>query len=574
MFVFHGVIVSVQALRFGDFRLDPAGLSLTGPTGERPLRPKAFDVLLYLVRHRDRVVSKDELMQAVWPNVFVTENSLVQCISDIRAALGEAGPDMVKTVARRGYRFAATVRDEALPSAPLPTTEPPKEPPAEGMVAASKYSSKPKPRLPLVVAGISIGLLLALTGGGWWWMSRYDVPSEITPDTWQNRLSIAVLPLTAVDASVDGYLADGLGEDIIAALARFGDLKVLAPATVAAFKSRAPTREEVVRDLKVRYLVDGRLRRVGSKLRIAMRLSDAQDGTLVWADQYDVEADQLIAVEGDILRSITGALAMRITSLEQARIAARPPASLEAYDLVLRGRDLLSRLTRTATSNARFAFERAIELDPNYAPAYVGLGRADFLAVTVGWTSDPAGALRRAETRAREAIALDEFNPAAYTLLGTVHTRLGEYDRAIEMLRHALSLNPNDPETHAGLGDALLWSSEIGDALQALEIANQLNPRLPSHDLFNLGAAYFLVGQTSQAAQVFERTIARQDGNPFIYAMLAAIYVDAGRPDDARRAAAEARRLNPLFDLDAFGTLFRNPDHRDRIIGALHRAGF
>lgn len=551
-----------KTLRFGDFRLDPGRLSLAGPTGERALRPKAFDVLLYLVRHRDRVVSKDELMQAVWPNVFVTENSLVQCISDIRAALGEGGADIVKTVARRGYRFAAPVSDEE----PPPTVSP--EPGPLQAVSA------PRQRLPFVVACISIALFLAVTGGGWWWMSRYDVASREALATAQNRLSIAVLPLTAVDGSVDSYLADGLGEDIISALARFADLKVLSPATVAAYKGRTPTREEVARDLGVRYLADGSLRRVGSRLRIAMRLSDAHDGTLVWAEQYNVEADQLIAVEGDILRAITGALAMRVTSLEQARIAARPPASLEAYDLVLRGRDLLSRLTRSATSNARLAFERAIELDPNYGPAYVGLGRADFLAVTVGWTSDPAGTLRRAETRAREAIALDEFNPAAYTLLGTVHTRLGEYDRAIEMLRHALSLNPNNPDTHAGLGDALLWNGEIDEALRALEIANQLNPRLPSHDLFNLGAAYFLAGQTGQAAKVFERTVARQDGNPFIYAMLAAIYVDAGRAEDARRAAAEARRQNPLFDLDSFGTLFRNPAHRDRIIAALHRAGF
>ena len=304
-----------------------------------------------------------------------------------------------------------------------------------------------------------------------------------------------------------------------------------------------------------------------------MRLADAANGTLIWADQYDTGADQVIAIQDDITRHITGALAVRLTNIEQARIAGKAAASLEAYDLVLRGRDLLSRLTRTATSNARTMFERAIELDPNYAPAYVGLGRVDLVAVHLGWTPDPAGTLRRAEAQARKAIGIDEFNPAAQALLGNIHTRLGEYDRAVDTLRHALTLNPSDPETYAGLGDALLWSGEIEEARKMLEIATRLDPRLPSQDLFNLGAAYFLLGQHGAAAQVFERTVARQDGNPFIHAMLAAIYAEAGRKEDAKREVAEVRRRNPLFDLETFGTLFRNPAHRDKIVAALRQAG-
>ena len=293
----------------------------------------------------------------------------------------------------------------------------------------------------------------------------------------------------------------------------------------------------------------------------------------MWSDQYDTDADQLIVVRDDIMRNVTGSLAVRMTNSEQARLMAKPPASLEAYDLVLRGRHLLSSLTRTATSNARIAFERAVELDPNYAPAYVGLGRADLVAVHLGWTPDPAGTLRRAEARARKAVAIDEFNPAAHVLLGRIHARLGEYDRAVETLRHALKLNPSDPETYAGLGDALLWNGEIDEARQMLEIATRLDPRLPSQELFNLGAAYFLLAQYDRAAQVFERAVAREDGNPFIHAMLAAIYAKAGRREEAMREVAEVRRQNPLFDLDTFGTLFRNPAHRDKIVAALQLAG-
>lgn len=550
--------VSNEPLRFGAFTLDPGRASLSGPSGDLPLRPKAYDVLLYLVEHRARVVSKDELMQAVWPNVFVTENSLVQCVSDIRAALGEDGPSILKTVARRGYMFAAPVTVPM--TVPVTATAEP--------AAAADPAVIRRPVRRLVLAGL-VFLVLAGLGGTWWWSSEGE--SESVAST--SRLSIAVLPLATIDSGGDEYLADGLTEDIIGALARFPELAVLAPRTVAAYKGRAPGREEIARDLKVRYFAEGSVRQSGGKLRLSMRLADAQSGTLVWSDQYDTDADQLIVVRDDIVRNVTGSLAVRMTNSEQARLMARPPASLEAYDLVLRGRHLLSRLTRTATSNARTAFERAVELDPNYAPAYVGLGRSDLVAVHLGWTPDPAGTLRRAEARARKAVAIDEFNPAAHVLLGRIHARLGEYDRAVETLRHALKLNPSDPETYAGLGDALLWSGEIDEARQMLEIATRLDPRLPSQELFHLGAAYFLLAQYDRAAQVFERAVARDDGNPFMHAMLAAIYAKAGRHEAAMREVAEVRRQNPLFDLDTFGTLFRNPAHRDKIVAALQQAG-
>lgn len=218
-------------------------------------------------------------------------------------------------------------------------------------------------------------------------------------------------------------------------------------------------------------------------------------------------------------------------------------------------------------------FERAVELDPNYAPAWVGLGNVDLRAVHLGWTPDPAGTLRRAEGHARKAVAIDEFSPAALALLGRIHTRLGEHDRAVGLLRRAVALNTSDPESNAGLGDALLWNGEIEEARRLLEIALQQDPRLSSEHLFDLGAAYFLLGQHELAAQTLERAVTRRDGNQFIHAMLAAIYAEAGRKEDAQREVAELRRLNPLFNLDLFGTLFRNPDHREKIMAALRSAG-
>src|SRR5262245_26041739 len=571
---------SRKVLQFAGFALDADAARVSGPAGPLPLRPKAFDVLTYLARHPGRVVTKDELIAAVWPNIFVTDNSLTQCISDIRAALDDDGQHILKTVARRGYLFAAAVT-EAEPPAPQAEA-------GAGTTAHALPDPVPPPapagrrQAPMWLAGLA--LVLAAGGFAWWsWHGRPQAPSAasssvggpVEPPPASNRFSVAVLPFAALGApATDEYFADGLTEDIIAALGRFAELSVLSPAAVFAYKGKTLRPDEIGRDLKATYIAEGSVRRSPERIRVAVRLTDAARGTLLWADQYDAEPDRIFAIQDDITRRIAGALAVQVTNVEQSRVAAKPPGSLDAYDLVLSGRDFLSRLTRSATSNAREMFERAVELDPNYAAAHVGLGRVDLIAVHLGWTPDPAGVLRRAESHARKAAAIDEFNPAAHVLLGRIHARLGEYDRAIDALRHALALNPSDPETHAGLGDALLWAGDLDGAIRALETAVALDPKISTENLFILGAAYFLTGQEANAIATFERPIMRSDSTVFIHAMLAAIHAEAGRKAEAERAAADVRRLNPFFDLGRFGSLFRNRQHREKIVSALQKAGF
>ena len=177
-------------------------------------------------------------------------------------------------------------------------------------------------------------------------------------------------------------------------------------------------------------------------------------------------------------------------------------------------------------------FERAIALEPRTAAAYVGLGRVDLSAVALGWTPDAGEALRRAEGLARKAISLDEFSPAAHVLLGRSYARMGEYDRAVDALKRAIALNPSDPDSYAGLGDALLWSGEVAGAIKALETAVSIDPRLSGEDLFSLGAAYFVGGRMADSVRIFERVTTRNEGNPFIYAMLAAAYAESGREQE------------------------------------------
>lgn len=560
-----------ESYRFDRFVVDARSANLRRDGTAVPLRPKSFDVLLYLVRNRGRLVSKDELFDKVWTNVVVTDNSLVQCIKEVRQALGDDSQTMVETVAKRGYVFTPPVVEAdgngqpTAPAAPAGATPVVDQPDAAG---------PGRRRTAIVVAGFAA---LALGAGIWWALA----PRAATPPAQtsaaesprQHRLSIAVLPFGIQGEASDDYFSVGISEDIAAALGRFPDLAVTSPTLVARYRSVGAGTADLQRQLKVRYLVEGSIRRTPDRIRIAVRLTDLPGGTLLWSESYDASAATIFAIEDDIIIRIAGALAVKLTSIQQTRLAAKAPASLEAYDLVLRGRDLQARLNRTAHSQARDMFERAIALDPQYAAAYVGLGRVDLSAVALGWTADPQAALRRAEELARKAIALDESNPAAHVLLGRAFARLGDYERALEALRRAVALNPSDPDNHAGLGDALLWNGDVEGAIQSLEIATGMDPRLSAEDLFSLGAAYFLARRNADAARTFERITARKEGNPFIYAMLAAVYAEIGRDDDSRMAAAEVRKLNPFFDAGRFGSLFRNAEHRDRLAIALKKAG-
>jgi len=308
---------------------------------------------------------------------------------------------------------------------------------------AGAAASSPRNRGRLWVGAAALAMLLAAAGTAWW-VSRepaitpqHAAPSAPPPaPVAAARASIAVLPFTALGAEAGGdYFADGLSEDIIAALGRFRELSVIARAAVFAYKGKTPTPAEVGRDLKVRYVVEGSVRRTPERVRVSVSLTDTSRSAVLWSEKYDAEPKDIFSVQDQITRRISGALAVRVTSLELARSAAKPPNNLEAYDLVLRGRDLLTRLTRAANAEARSLFERAIELDPNYAPAYVGLGHVNLNAVSYGWTPDPGDALGQAETLARKAIGLDDLSPGAHALLGSASVRFGDYDRALDELK-------------------------------------------------------------------------------------------------------------------------------------------
>ena len=217
--------------------------------------------------------------------------------------------------------------------------------------------------------------------------------------------------------------------------------------------------------------------------------------------------------------------------------------------------------------------ENAIALDPDYVPALVGLGLVDLNAVRYGWTADPVEALNRAERLGHKAIEIDPSSAGAHALLGRIYIRRGDLDRALDQMRRALALNPSDADSYAGLGNALLVVGDIEAAIGAIETAILLQPNLSVTNYFRLGMAYLIAGRNTEAVSTLEGALLRGENNPYVNALLAAAYAEAGRQEDARKQAETARQLAPFFASDQLGSLFRNPGHRERIVSALAKAG-
>jgi adenylate cyclase len=456
---------------------------------------------------------------------------------------------------------------------------------AEAITATPELPSQetaPGGRSRLWVIPVLIAVILA-AGGATWWIVRAPPlvvtqpfgPTAISPlPIGAARASVAVVPFEALGAEGGSdYFTDGLTEDIISALGRFRDLSVMSQGAVFAYKGKHPPPMEVGRNLKVRYVVEGSIRRGPERIRVSVSLTDTNRSAVLWSEKYEAEPKDIFAVQDQITRQISGALAARITNLELVRSAAKPPSSLEAYDLVLRGRDLLHRLVRSGNAEARTLFEQAITLDQGYAPGYIGLGRVNLNSVTQGWTQFPGETLERAGSLAQKAIELDNLNGAAHALLGNVAVHFGDYDRALDELKRAIDLNGSDAESYAVLIPVLLYRGDIAGAIAAGELVERFQPNAPVGTQFNLGLAYVLADRAADAVRVLERSVEQNPAHMYSNVMLAAAYAVAGRRQEAERQADRVRQHFPTFPRETFGSALRDSELRTKLDQALRKAG-
>ena len=269
----------------------------------------------------------------------------------------------------------------------------------------------------------------------------------------QARPSVAVLPFKNLsgDAAHD-FFSDGITEDVITALGRFSNLLVISKSASFPFKDSNAAPAEIGRLLNARYLLDGSIRRAGNRVRVGVQLTEATTGRLVWSETYDAEVDDIFAVQDNIAKRVVGAAAVELTRFEQERVLAKPTSNLAAYEYVLRGRDAFSHDTRDSNDEASELFQRAIDLDPNYADAYAALGGSYYEAVVSGWSEFRAEDLERAEALAQKALALDPATTRAYRVLAHINLFRKRYDLALAQIDRALEINPSDADNYAYRG--------------------------------------------------------------------------------------------------------------------------
>jgi TolB-like protein/Tfp pilus assembly protein PilF len=471
----------------------------------------------------------------------------------------DVGEKTLKNIARpvRAYRLATVGMTAAVPAG----------------------AAQPRRRsLRLIIGAAAISALIAglayvvLIPGMLPIISPSELPSAGPAQ--QAKPSIAVLPFVNQSGDpANDYFSDGISEDIVNALGRFSALTVMAYNATLPYKGKAAPPAEIGRALGVRYLVEGSVRRAGDRVRVSIRLTNANRGTLLWSEQFDEQLKDVFAFQDAITRRIAETLASNVTRVEEQRALAKRPGNLDAYDLVLRGRAELRRTSRASNRDARQYFERALELEPKYAAAYAGLGLAYYDMVVLGWTEFSDDMLARAEELARKALLIDPENIDAHRLLSKVHNVLLQYDRALVEIDRALALNPSDAESHSQRGSILLWTGRLKEAITAFETAFALNPNLSASSALDLGLAYYTARRHDDAVRFLERETLRHPDFVFIPVVLAATYGQLGRVADSKRMAELVRRRLPVFDAQTFGSRFQNRAHQDYLVEGLRKAG-
>jgi adenylate cyclase len=422
-----------------------------------------------------------------------------------------------------------------------------------------------------VAAAVAILLLLGGGWAGWRWLRPPGAVGLPLPD----RPSVAVLPFSNLSQDpTQEYFSDGVTEDLITGLSKVSGLFVIARNSVFTYKGKAVKVRDVGRDLGVRYVLEGGVQRSGSRVRITAQLVDATTGYHIWAERYDREVNDIFALQDEVTRQIVRSMAVKLTEGERSRVGRAPTGVLEAYDLVLRGHEARRRTTRDGNTEARRLFANALDRDPKYAAAYLGLAWTHLQSWQLLWSTDRES-LERARELAERAIALDDSLVGAYHVLGQTYLWMKQHDRAIAQAEHAVTLAPNDADGLETLAEILGWSGRPEESVATIRHAMRLNPHHPFFYDWTLGHGYYLTGRRQDALEALGRAVQENPNFLPAYAYRAVLFSELGRAKEAREAWDTVSQLSPGASMTNLRERlpYKRPADLDRLLTAVHRAG-
>ena len=530
--------VSEDTFFVGDWRVLPEEDVIERGSQSLRLEPKVMEVLVYLASRPGEVVSRNELESEVWRGALVGYDAVTSTIIKLRKALGDKprDPSYIATVPKKGYQLIAPVKSTA---ASLPAS-----PPANSSV---KVEGKPtgssvsgihwKRLLPFFLVVIAAMVTITLYRGAY--LTGEPASPEKPP-------TIIVLPFENISGNEQhDTFADGITEDIITDLSGLSNLKVIASNTSFALKGRKVSPLEIAKEIKVDYVLQGSIRRQRDAIRVNARLVDARSGYQKWAERFDRQVTEVFAVQDEVTGAILEALSLNLSQHEKAHLVKRATNNLAAYGHFQEGQRLSKINTPETNRQAQAEYRKAIELDPGYGRAYGALGYTMAYSYRRAWTENPVLTLDRALVLARKGVELDDTIPQTYWSLGYVQLMRKEFVAAEATLSEALAISPNYAD---GYGLLALIKNGRGDPKAAISLVKkgmELNPYYTWDYPYNLGRAYYALGDADRAIDLLEKARARNENAMPIRLHLAASYVRAGRQDDAEWEVEEIRSLNP-----------------------------
>lgn len=518
-------------MRFDRFTLDLTRGYLRAGEQDVDLRPKAFKVLCHLAENAGRLVPKQQLYEAVWPNVVVSDDSLVQCIGELRQKLGDHEHRLIKTVSRRGYLLDVSISSSDIPS-----------------VQVSEPESS----------------------------AAVELPSSAPP--LPNRPSIAVLPFTNLGGDPEQeYLADGIVEDITTELSRFGELFVIARNSSFQYKGKALDVRQVGRELGVRYVLEGSVRRADDRIRVAAQLIDAESGGHLWAEKFDHDYAGIFALQDGITQSVVAAIEPEILVGEGRRAARKSPTNLSAFDCCMRGAWHSNQLGLQDSRHAETWLRRSIELDPALARAHCMLARVLSVRCWAGYSDDIDRDLQASRAAVERALALDDRDPAGHYALSILSVMTRRHEQARAAAQRAIDLNPNFALGYFALGETRVFMGQFAETIDPMLRCLRLTPRDPFASFYVslIALAHYHLGDYKEALHYSERALQRRR----IYVVLrtlAATLAQLGRTKEARSVLAEMDQMKPINVVRHWELTcpYADPAHAGHLLDGLRKAGW